>query len=100
VHGLAKSLSRRHASRGITFNCVCPGYTDTERLHELALAVARREGVDPEAIRDRWRANIPRRELGRPEEVAAAVVFLCSERASFVNGVSLAVDGGENRSLL
>jgi 3-oxoacyl-[acyl-carrier protein] reductase len=100
VHGLAKSLSRRHAASGVTFNCVCPGYTDTERLRELADASAAREGVDPEAIRARWRANIPRHELGRPEEVAAAVAFLCSGRASFVNGVSLPVDGGESRSLL
>jgi 3-oxoacyl-[acyl-carrier protein] reductase len=100
VHGLAKSLARRHAGRGVTVNCVCPGYTDTERLRELADELARRQAVPPDAIRARWRANIPRGELGRPEEVAAAIAFLCSERASFVNGVSLPVDGGESRSLL
>jgi 3-oxoacyl-[acyl-carrier protein] reductase len=100
VHGLAKSLARRYAAHGITVNCVCPGYTDTERLGELAQDGARRQGTDPEGIRARWRANIPRGQLGRPEEVGAAVAFLCSERASFVNGVSLPVDGGESRSLL
>jgi 3-oxoacyl-[acyl-carrier protein] reductase len=100
VHGLAKSLARRYASRGVTVNCVCPGYTDTERLRELARDTARRRGADPESVRQGWRAAIPRGELGRPEEVAAAIAFLCSERASFVNGVSLPVDGGESRSLL
>lgn len=100
VHGLAKSLARRYAKDGITVNCVCPGYTDTERLTELAEDGGRRQGVSPDAIRDRWRANIPRGQLGKPEEVAAAIAFLCSEAASFVNGVSLAVDGGESRALL
>lgn len=100
VHGLVKSLARRHAAAGLTFNCVCPGYTDTERLRELADAAAGRKGSSAEQVRSGWKANIPRGELGRPEEVAAAVAFLCSGPASFVNGVSLPVDGGESRALL
>ncbi len=100
VHGLAKSLARRHAPAGITFNCVCPGFTDTERLQELAAATAARERTDPEEIRARWRRSIPRGRLGLPEEVGAVVAFLCSQRAAYVNGVSLAVDGGEGRALL
>jgi 3-oxoacyl-[acyl-carrier protein] reductase len=100
VHGLAKSLSRT-AGAGITVNCVCPGFTDTERLRDLAAAAAAaRRGVTPEEVFAGWRSNIPRGELGRPREIAAAVAFLCSEPASFVNGVSLAVDGGESRPLL
>jgi 3-oxoacyl-[acyl-carrier protein] reductase len=100
VHGLAKSLARTYASAGLTVNCICPGLTDTERLGDLASDLARRQGVEPETIRARWRTSIPRGQLGRPEEVAAAIAFLCSERASFVNGVSLLVDGGESRALL
>ena len=100
VHGLAKSLSREIAREGLTINCVCPGYTNTSRLGELAKAAAARRGVEPEDVFAGWRANIPRGELGRPEEIADVVAFLCSERASYVNGVSLAVDGGESHSLL
>lgn len=100
VHGLAKSLARRHAASGITFNCVCPGFTDTERLQELARATATREGIAVDDVYARWRRNIPRGRLGLPEEVGAAVAFLCSARASFINGASLPVDGGESRALL
>ncbi len=100
VHGLAKSLARAYAPAGVTVNCVCPGYTDTERLEVLAEGAAARQGIGRSEVYARWRANIPRGELGRPEEVAAAVAFLCSGPAAFVNGVSLPVDGGESRSLL
>jgi 3-oxoacyl-[acyl-carrier protein] reductase len=100
VHGLTKSLARRHAAAGLTFNCVCPGFTDTQRLQELAAATAMREGTDPEEIRSRWRRDVPRGRLGLPEEVGSTIAFLCSERAAFINGVSLAVDGGQGRALL
>jgi 3-oxoacyl-[acyl-carrier protein] reductase len=100
VHGFSKSLSRELARDGITVNCICTGFTDTERLHDLARAAAKRRGVSVEAVFSGWRSAVPRASLGRPEEIAAAVTFLCSERASYVNGVSLAVDGGEAHSLL
>jgi 3-oxoacyl-[acyl-carrier protein] reductase len=100
VHGLAKSLSREVARDGVTINCVCPGFTNTSRLGDLAEAAAARRGLTAADVFAEWKANIPRGELGRPEEVADAVAFLCSERASYVNGVSLAVDGGESHSLL
>jgi 3-oxoacyl-[acyl-carrier protein] reductase len=100
VHGLSKSLSRELASGGITVNCICTGFTETERLGELARATAKRRAVSVEQVFAGWRAAVPRGSLGRPEEIAAAVAFLCSERASYVNGVSLAVDGGEAHSLL
>ena len=100
VHGLAKTLSKELGAHGITVNCVCTGFTATERLHELAAASAKRAGSTPDAVFAGWRARIPRRQLGRPAEIGDVVAFLCSERASFVNGVSLAVDGGESHSLM
>ncbi len=100
VHGLAKSLARELGPRGISVNSVCPGFTATERLEELAAAAAKRRSSTPEAVREGWRANIPLGRLADPREIADVVVFLCSARASFVNGASVAVDGGESRPLL
>jgi 3-oxoacyl-[acyl-carrier protein] reductase len=100
VHGLSKSLSRELGPFGITVNCVCPGFTRTERLRELAEAAARRRGKTAAEITDGWKANIPIGRLGEPEEIANVVVFLCSPRASFVNGASISVDGGESHPLL
>lgn len=80
--GLAKSLSNEVARHGVTVNCLLPGYTDTDRLRELA--------VPPEKMT----AQIPAGRLGRPEELAALAVFLASERAGYITGQSIAVDGG------
>jgi 3-oxoacyl-[acyl-carrier protein] reductase len=99
VHGLSKSLSRELGPWGITVNCVCPGFTNTERLRELSEAAARRRGVTAKEVMDGWRSNIPIGRLGEPSEIAAAVLFLCSAQSSFVNGASIVVDGGESRAL-
>lgn len=100
VHGLSKSLARELGPSGITVNCVCPGFTRTERLTELAEASAKRRSLNADDVFEGWRRNIPLGRLGSPAEIAAVVVFLCSARASFVNGVSYAVDGGESHPLL
>ncbi len=100
VHGLAKSLAREYGRHGITVNSVCTGFTATERLQELARATSLRRGSTPDRVMEEWRSRIPLGRLADPSEIADAVVFLCSARASFVNGVSLAVDGGESHSLL
>jgi len=94
VSGLMKSLANEYAKDNVLVNNVCPGYTLTARLDELAAKLAQAEGVDPQRIRERWAAQIPMRRLGQPEEFAALVVFLASERASYITGVSIAVDGG------
>lgn len=91
VVGLVKTLSNELAMYNITVNNVMPGYTETERLKELvennpSFATAKNE--------------IPLGRFGKPEEFAAAVAFLASERASYITGVSLAVDGGWIKSML
>jgi 3-oxoacyl-[acyl-carrier protein] reductase len=84
VRGLVKSLSNEYAPYNVLVNSVCPGYTATERLKKL--------GVHPEA-------EVPLGRIATPEEIASAVVFLASERASYITGVSLAVDGGWTKAL-
>ncbi len=100
VTGLARTLANEFGPDNITVNNVCPGYTRTERLTELADSMARSSGQPQESIFARWNAQIPLGRLGRPEELAALVAFLCSERAGYITGATLAVDGGYIRSLL
>jgi 3-oxoacyl-[acyl-carrier protein] reductase len=91
VTGLMKTLANELAEYNITVNNVLPGYTETERLKDL---------IDNNPSFASVKAEIPLGRFGRPEEFAAAVTFLASERASFITGVSLPVDGGWIRGLL
>jgi 3-oxoacyl-[acyl-carrier protein] reductase len=100
VTGLARTLANEYAADGITVNNVCPGYTRTARLDGLASTISARTGTKPEEIFARWEREIPAGRLGTPQEFAAVVTFLASERASYVTGASIAVDGGLVRSLL
>jgi len=100
VTGLMRTLANEYAADGITVNNVCPGYTRTERLDDLAAMMGARTGASAEEVFAGWKKLIPAGRLGTPEELAAVVAFLASERASYVNGVSLTVDGGTTRSLL
>jgi 3-oxoacyl-[acyl-carrier protein] reductase len=94
VVGLVKSLSNEFGKDGILVNNVAPGYTATERLTELAGTRALAAGVNQKEIYDRWAAETPVRRIARPEEVADAIVWLASERASYITGQTLLVDGG------
>lgn len=96
--GFAKTLSQEVGGMGITVNCVLPGQIATDRLRSLAGA-PEDAGPDHPAF-SAMGSQIPVGRVGTTEEFAAVVVFLCSERASFVNGVSLQVDGGFYRGLL
>lgn len=100
VTGLARTLANEYGPFGITVNNVCPGYTRTDRLDTLAESVSARSRVKPQEVFDSWTRQIPAGRIGTPEEFAAVVAFLASERASFVNGTSIAIDGGMVRSLL
>jgi len=100
VTGLAKTLANEFGADGITVNNVCPGYTLTERLNELAESQALQTGVPRSQIYESWASEIPIGRLARPEEFAALVAFLASERASSINGTSIAVDGGWVKGLL
>ncbi len=100
VTGLARTLANEYAADGITVNNVCPGYTRTARLDSLASTISARTGVKPEEVFAGWEREIPAGRLGTPQEFAAVVAFLASERAGYVTGTSIAVDGGLVRSLL
>ncbi len=99
VTGVVRTLANEFGQYGITVNNICPGYTRTDRLDDLAGMMAERSGAKIEDIFEGWKKLIPVGRLGKPEEFAAAVAFLASERASYINGVSLTVDGGTTRSL-
>lgn len=83
VIGLTKSSARELSSRGITVNCVAPGFIDTEMTQVLA-----------DDLRENMLKDIPLARLGRPEEIAAVVLFLASEASSYMTGQTLHVDGG------
>lgn len=100
VAGLAKTLANEFGADGITVNNVCPGYTLTERLDELAEKQARNASVSREEIFKTWSSEIPIGRLAQPEEFAALVTFLASERASSINGATIPVDGGWLKGLL
>ncbi|GBD18801.1 MAG: SDR family oxidoreductase [Thermomicrobium sp.] len=94
VAALAKTLAEELAPYNIRVNNVLPGRIATERLLYLDQVNAERAGVSVEEIRQRTIAQIPMGRYGDPEEFANAVVFLASERASYITGASLQVDGG------
>jgi 3-oxoacyl-[acyl-carrier protein] reductase len=95
VQGMAKTLSSDLAKDGVRVNCVQPGRIFTERIAQLDADTAKRQNTTPDAIRAHYEKTvIPMGRYGKPEEFAAAVVFLASPRASYITGTSLQIDGG------
>jgi 3-oxoacyl-[acyl-carrier protein] reductase len=100
VTGWARTLANEVAADGVTVNNALPGYTVTGRLLELADSVSAQKGISIDDVRAMWEASIPMGRLGEPREFAALVAFLASDRASYITGRSITVDGGRTRGLL
>ena len=94
VTGFARTLANEVARDGITVNNILPGFTRTQRVEELARATAAREKISVEEAMGKSESEIPMRRLGEPREFAALAAFLASERASYITGTSIQVDGG------
>lgn len=99
LHGVSKVVSNRHAGANVTVNTVCPGYILTARQEEILDARAKALGKSGARVRREMAAEVPAGRLGRPEEVGEVIAFLVSERASYVNGVNLLVDGGMSKAI-
>lgn len=99
VGGMAKTLAAEVASLGITVNNICPGTTKTDRAIELAAIRAKKKDITVEQELERVASSIPAGRLGEPDEPAAAAVFLASDLAGYITGISLLVDGGAVRAL-
>ena len=100
VTGLSKTLSSEVAGSGITVNCILTGYTLTNRIDYLAKQAMASEGITYEQALEKWTSEIPAGRMAQPSEVADVVAFLASERAAYITGQSVAVDGGWIKSLL
>jgi 3-hydroxybutyrate dehydrogenase len=93
--GLTRALAAETAARGVTVNAVCPGYTDTDLVRESIRSVAAKTGRARADVLAEYEQDAPIGRLIRPEEVAAAVLYLCSPEAAAVTGTTLAIAGGE-----
>ena len=94
VVGFAKTLANEHAKDNILVNVVCPGPNLTDRMKELINNTVKNTGKSEDDVIKSWTDQIPLRRLGKPEELANLVVFLASERASYITGTVIQVDGG------
>jgi len=94
VASWAKTLSFEVGSDGITVNNILPGFTDTKRLWSLIDAKSNAGNISVDVVSETMKSTIPTGRFGTPEETAKAIAFLASPSAGYINGVSLAVDGG------
>lgn len=99
VTGFAKSLSNEFGKNNITVNNVAPGFTLTHRLYELAVDRAKNSNLSHEEILAEMAKDVPMNRLGGPEEIAATVLFLASQKASYITGTTIQVDGGSTKAI-
>ena len=99
VASWAKTLSYELGEFGITVNNVLPGYTETERLHEIFEKRSKSTGIDIESVIMEAQAQIPLKRFANPSETAKAISFLASSDAGYINGINLPVDGGRLSTL-
>jgi 3-oxoacyl-[acyl-carrier protein] reductase len=99
VVGLVKSLANEFGKDGILVNNVAPGFTATDRLKQLAQTRSLAQGVTQEEVYQAWAAEAAVNRLGEPREVADAIVWLASDRASYITGQTILVDGGAYKGL-
>jgi 3-oxoacyl-[acyl-carrier protein] reductase len=100
VVAMAKPLAGEVAAEGVTVNNVCPGYFLTDRVRNLAQHTAQAEGRAVSEVLAAQEAAVPMQRIGRPEELAAMIAFLASERAAYITGATIQVDGGQYGGLL
>jgi 3-oxoacyl-[acyl-carrier protein] reductase len=94
VISMTKSLALAHAADGIRVNCVCPGFVETDMWTMVAREQGRLLGQTPEEFTEHRRKQVPLGRLEKPEDVASVIAFLCTERAAYMTGQALSVDGG------
>ena len=99
IAGLVRSLARGLGKKSIRVNMMLPGYTKTERIIELARVKAEKKSVSVEEVLAEMGKEVPLGRIAEPEEIANVVLFLASDKASYVNGASIPVDGGYLRSI-
>jgi len=99
VASWSKTLANELGEFGITVNNVLPGATGTERLNEIIKNKATKTGKSIDEVAKMMQNASPAKRFAQPEEIANAVVFLASEKASFINGINIPVDGGRTKSL-
>ena len=98
VLGWAKALADELAVYGVTVNTVCPGYTRTERVEAILESQSSSSGLSKEEIEKTIASNIPMKRVGEPEDLAGLITFLASEKANYMTGLAVQVDGGSART--